>query len=129
MKVAEPEIHLIPYSYRGQITITFGINTGSVAEYDEAGRRIYKIGQDGILNTRFSPNMGIRPPENFQYYLVENDKQTILPNAADKDNEPITLVVSDVYVTQEKLYYFIDALENIKKYKNPTIDENERKIK
>jgi hypothetical protein len=126
-KVAEPEIHFIPHTYYGQVSISFNQTNGKEPKYDEQKRRLYEINENGRLATQFAPNLGIRPPENFSFYHVKNNGEKILlPHANKPGNEPNTVVVGDVYIAGNSLYYVIDSLKNIGNYKNPTIDEQER---
>lgn len=130
MKTSDPEIHLIPYLYRGQIIISFDTTNGTPARYDEKGYRVYDIRENGTLKTQFTANIGIRPPEKFEFYLLTDSKETIpLQLASDKKSQETDIVVSDVYILNNEMHYFVDTLKNMAKYKNPAIDKNERTVK
>lgn len=51
---ADPEIHLIPTAYAGQVTIAFRAANGEPI-VDENGARLYKIPENGILLTQPDP--------------------------------------------------------------------------
>jgi len=63
-ELAEPEIHLIPEGYVGNVVIVLGASDGSPPEY-EGGSRIYRVPANGILRTQFLTNHGWGSPRFF----------------------------------------------------------------
>ena len=61
---ADPEIHLIPADFVGEVTIVFRAANGEpIATEDDA--RLYKVPANGILLTQAMPNVGINPAWKF----------------------------------------------------------------
>jgi hypothetical protein len=70
-QVAEPEVHLIPAGYMGNIYIFHNVPDGEPLKY-EGGARLYEIPKDGILRSQGPLNEGrwtFRP----QYFYVTPD--------------------------------------------------------
>ena len=57
---ADPEIHLIPSGYVGEVTIVFRAATGE-SLVREGDARLYRIPENGILLTQAEPNVGDSP--------------------------------------------------------------------
>tara|TARA_R110001583_G_scaffold132424_1_gene284369 strand:+ start:255 stop:704 length:450 start_codon:yes stop_codon:yes gene_type:complete len=66
---SEDTITLIPNDFRGTIKINFNKENGTDKSF-EKNKRIYKIPESGILNTKFEPQFGYHFQE---YYLVSKD--------------------------------------------------------
>jgi hypothetical protein len=67
----EPEIFLIPNSYKGKVRIIFNQNCGEPKKY-EGERRVFKIPNDGILLTQFKDEQGFI---NQSFYVLENGRR------------------------------------------------------
>ena len=93
----------------------------------EGNARLYNIPPNGQFRTIFSPNIGIRPTHYMQFYYVNfQGNRTLIPSRKAQNLSPEIVVVSNVYVIDKELHYFIDRLDRIDTYKNPAIDESER---
>ena len=55
--VAQPETHLLPSGFVGEVVIIFGVADGEAAAYQD-GRRVYRIPTSGILRTQFTLSEG-----------------------------------------------------------------------
>jgi hypothetical protein len=71
---ADPEIHLIPIGYTGQVTIAFGAANGDSAAW-EGTARVYTIPENGILLTSSEPNVGSSP--EWRFFQVRPDGERI----------------------------------------------------
>ncbi|MEQ8963653.1 MAG: hypothetical protein RLP02_38070 [Coleofasciculus sp. C2-GNP5-27] len=60
------------------------------------------------------------------YYVDSQGNRTLIPSRKAENLSPETVVVSNVFVIDQELHYFIDRLDRIDTYKNPAIDEGER---
>ncbi|MEQ8976192.1 MAG: hypothetical protein RIE73_38140 [Coleofasciculus sp. C1-SOL-03] len=126
IQTAKPEIHLIPEGFVGHVSLYFDTPDGAPKKW-EGNARLYTIPSNGQFRTRFSPNLGIRPPNSMQFYYVDSQgNRTLIPSRKAENLSPETVVVSNVYVIDQELHYFIDRLDRIDTYKNPAIDEGER---
>jgi hypothetical protein len=67
---ADPEIHLIPAGYAGEVTIVFHSVNGEPLDVED-GARVYRIPASGILFTQLSPNEGLSPAQKF--FLVSGN--------------------------------------------------------
>jgi hypothetical protein len=127
----EPEHHLIPEGYTGEVTIVFDVADGNPQRKTE-NTRIYEIPREGKLLSQFSPNLGIRPLQSMHFFYINRQGVlTPIPSRQDKEkyvqNSPQTIVVSNVYIFNREMHYFIDRLDRIDSYKNPAISDDERK--
>lgn len=70
------ELHLIPEGFLGKVVILYNQDDGVPIEYDKEGRRVYRIPESGILQTKATPNPGgfIGSDLNF-YYVGENGEK------------------------------------------------------
>ena len=72
----EDSIRLVPKNYEGLVLIIFDEKSGDKTDY-EAGKRLYRIPESGILITSFSENYGAQTPV---YYEEDgNGKRRGLP--------------------------------------------------
>jgi hypothetical protein len=67
--MAEPEIHLIPAGYMGNVYILHDVPDGEPLKR-EGRARVYEIPKDGILRSQSSENPGV---QNEQYFYVTPD--------------------------------------------------------
>src|SRR5262245_15069626 len=67
---AEPEVHLIPAGYVGEVTIVFHIASGEIPAREGAAR-LYRIPENGILLTQAAMNIGLNPA--FRFFSVAAD--------------------------------------------------------
>ena len=74
---AEPDVHYIPKDFRGSVFIIFNRKDGNPKEYDEKGRRVYRIPESGILKTQFAPNFGTYNSHMKNFYLVTEDNRIV----------------------------------------------------
>ncbi len=127
MNKPEPELHLIPDTFRGKISILFSQTQGTPEERE--GRfRVYRIPDNGVLDTQFGPNLGVKLPEDNLFFVVNTAGTRIpLPRHDTPGLSPTTLVVSNLYTNTQAYYYFVDELQHIKNYPNPLLDNSERK--
>lgn len=126
MKKPEPELHLIPNDFRGKVTIRFAQPQGQQEE-QEGRFRLYRIPSNGILNTQYQSNLGVKTKEDNLFFIVnEMGTRTRLPRFDEPNLAPTSLVVSNLYANTYVYYYFVDELQNIKNYPNPLLDESER---
>jgi hypothetical protein len=73
---ADPEIHLIPEGYTGEVTIVFNAPDG--ASFDvEDGARLYRIPVNGILFTQFPVNYGMDRSRKFFLVTPYGDRHEI----------------------------------------------------
>ena len=129
IQTAEPEIHLIPQEFIGHVVLYFDVPDGSSPQR-EAEARLYKIPDSGQLSNSFAPNIGIRPHNSMHFYYVNMQGQrTSIPLRSAPKLTPETIVVSNTYIFNKELHYFVDRLDRIDTYKNPAIDDSERQWK
>jgi hypothetical protein len=69
--VADPETHLIPAGFSGEVTIVFRSANGERI-VDEGGARLYTIPQNGILITEGEPNGAVHRRSPL-YFAVARD--------------------------------------------------------
>ncbi|MFC3160451.1 DUF6843 domain-containing protein [Chryseobacterium arachidis] len=71
----EPEIYLIPTSYRGKVNVIFNQAKGQEIMY-EGDKRVYRIPENGILLTKAKPEYGFIRHE---YHFVDSSgKRTLI---------------------------------------------------
>jgi hypothetical protein len=117
--VAEPEVHLLPHGFIGQVTIHHGRADGAPATR-EGDARLYRIPADGVLATQAAANYGIRPPERMQYYWTSAaGERTALP--VRPTAEPGVLAF---YQVGPDAFYVVDRPENAGQYRNPALRES-----
>ncbi len=71
-KRAEPEIHLIPAGYMGDVYIIHNASEAAPPEYEE-GRRVYRIGSDGVHKTQLDRNNLLRMAGDRLFFYVGQD--------------------------------------------------------
>ncbi|HZM00319.1 MAG TPA: hypothetical protein VFD43_08715 [Planctomycetota bacterium] len=71
-KQAEPEIHLIPAGYQGQVVILHDVPDGEPARYED-GARVYPIPPDGVLRSSTPVPDGWWGPDEVRYFYVAED--------------------------------------------------------
>ncbi len=120
---AEPEIHLIPDSLRGQVVLHHQVKEAPELPR-EGNARSYRIPADGILQTSTAANYGIRPPKTMEFYLVSatGERKHLPVKGHDRIDDPATLCIIGGYQVGADFYYFVDALQHAGKYKNPAIN-------
>lgn len=120
---AEPELHLLPSGFRGEVALRHQVEGMAMLAY-EGKARVYEIPQDGQLSTASKANHGIRPPQAMRYFFVDA-QGTRLPipvKGHDRIDDPKTVCIIGGYQVGTTFYYFVDALENAGKYKNPAVN-------
>ena len=75
-KPAEPEIHLIPAGYMGNIYIFHNVPDGEPIRR-EGPYRVYEIPKDGILRSRSSENLGWSFPPEYYYVTADEKRERI----------------------------------------------------
>ena len=124
MKYAQPEIHLIPEGFIGEVIITFNVPGKGTLDKEE-DQLVFYINSNGRCETQDPPNLGIRPHDTGTFYYVNSTgERTQLPMARNHEGEESAIVVSDLYVVKQRFHYFIDTPSNIANYPNPGIDEH-----
>ena len=74
---SQNEIHLIPEGYVGPVVIFFNQPDGQPLE---DGKRVYRVGADGIARVAASPNPGLSSSEIRKYfYVAADDSRRELP--------------------------------------------------
>jgi hypothetical protein len=122
----EPEIHLIPSHFRGHVIIKFDVQNADAIPY-EGKNRVYRIPENGVLESKSKINLGIKPLEKNHFFLFdESNKRAVLPRFNEKGLSPTTIVVSNLFIVGNTYQYFVDELKKINTYKNPAIEENSR---
>jgi len=127
--VAEPEIHFIPEGFIGHVKIIHNQLNGEELRYDN-NARVYQIPKDGILRVKGRANFGIRKPEKMKFYYVNSvtGKRYQIPvSPFDKTITDSTVCIIGGYQVSDVFHYFVDQHKNAQKYKNPAIEEGERK--
>jgi hypothetical protein len=126
VQTAQPEVHLIPQGFVGHVTLYFDVPNGSPKKRD-GNALLYEIPASGKLRLNVPPNQGIRPANSTLFYYVNSQGvRTLIPSHTNKNLSSNTVVVSNLYVMNKELHYFIDRLDRIDKYKNPAIVDSER---
>lgn len=135
------EVHLIPNGYIGKVQIIYDIPEGMPIEYDDRGWRVYRIPENGVLLSQFSPNPGGFRLDDREFFYVDNQKKTkidwftgIDPRYRDIEKSikmypdlvcvyGITLTSGRLRISKDpdryathSLIYFVDSLKNISKY-------------
>jgi hypothetical protein len=75
-QMAEPEIHLIPAGYMGNIYIFHNVPDGEPAKY-EGRARVYQIPKDGILRSKTSMNLGWQFTPQYFYVSPDGKREKI----------------------------------------------------
>jgi len=75
-QMAEPEIHLIPAGYMGNIYIFHNVPEGEPPKY-EGRARVYQIPEDGILRSKTSMNMGWQFTPQYFYVWPDGKREKI----------------------------------------------------
>jgi hypothetical protein len=73
---ADPEIHLIPEGYTGEVTIVFNAPDGAPFDVED-GARLYRIPSSGILFTQFPLNYGMGPVRKCFLVAPNGDRREI----------------------------------------------------
>jgi hypothetical protein len=73
---ADPEIHLIPAGYAGEVTIVFRAANGEPI-LNEGGARLYQVPANGILLTQAAPNVGLSPAWKFFFVAKDGERLPI----------------------------------------------------
>lgn len=81
---AEDTIRLIPEGYQGTVLIIFNQEDGTQKEY-EGNKRVYRIPENGVLNTQFKPNYGMQKYEFF--YVNDKGERTEIPFVMTQDKK------------------------------------------
>jgi hypothetical protein len=76
-EMAEPEIHLIPAGYMGNIYIFHNVPDGEPPKY-EGRARVYQIPTDGILRSNTSMNMGWHFTPQYFYVWPDGKREKIV---------------------------------------------------
>ncbi len=71
----EKEVHLIPFGHIGKVEIVYNQKDGVPVEYDDKRRRIYRIPDNGVLLTQFSPNSGGVSLDDIEFYYVDSTRK------------------------------------------------------
>jgi hypothetical protein len=82
---AEPEIHLIPAGYVGDVTIVFNASDGQPFDVED-GARLYRIPTSGILFTQFPLNNGTSPDQRYFLVAPDGERQPIARSGASVDD-------------------------------------------
>jgi hypothetical protein len=69
---AEPEVHLIPAGYMGNVYIIHNVSGAPAPEFEQRSR-VYRIGVDGVHLTQLDQNTGIHQAGEVRYYYVGPD--------------------------------------------------------
>ena len=69
---ADGEIHLIPQGYVGEVFIVYGASAGPPAEFDDQGRRVYRVPPSGVVLTPLSSDIGEANTEDVQFHAVDS---------------------------------------------------------
>lgn len=88
-KLAEPEIHLIPAGYAGDVFIIHNAYDGERLQKSGLSR-VYRIPVDGILRSRSDVNDGVQPKPVYFYVAASGEKTPIegyWPNGIDDTPE------------------------------------------
>lgn len=131
---ADDTIILIPEGYVGPVLVIYNQDNGAEKEYED-GKRVYRIPENGVLETQFSPNYGV---QNNEYYYVSsngNKKKLDFVRPADaREYEPrlSEVVIFGIETVGNSERYDPDTKELL--YKTPpgltfyvgTIDQEEK---
>jgi len=94
---SEPETHLIPAGYQGDIIVVFNVRDGEPSRF-EGERRLYEVPSTGILETQAEPNYGCGDLPHYFYVGADGRRQSItefwpstVPDTAENrvDNEKV----------------------------------------
>lgn len=120
---AEPELHLIPQGFIGEVVITHGVADAPPLAY-ENGARVYRIPANGQLRTSSPANIGIRPKDRITYsYSSAGGEQERLQLKNDVPKGQVsTVCIIGGYQVGAKFHYAVDELQHAGNYKNPAID-------
>ncbi len=137
-KTAEREEYFIPEKFRGRVYVIFDVKTGSEVNYNKLDR-VYKIGNDGILLTKFKFNEGDNLDINndVKFYLVGSNDTIRIPAKYDALEAQIMPEDDKIHVFEihngkyGNFFYksfFVDTLSNGKAYSEEYFIENPVKI-
>lgn len=82
----EPEIHLIPFGYRGPVVIMYDMPNGDSIEY-ENGKRVLRIPVNGLLRTQFKQVTGWYEPGSIKYYYLDSTGKRTELSCVDRKND------------------------------------------
>jgi hypothetical protein len=121
--IAEPEVHLLPDGFIGQITIQHGRADGAPPAH-EGNARLYQIPPGGVLATQAPPNYGIRPPERMRFFRVNaSGERELIPPRETAGTEDANSVLA-CYQVGPDFYYVVDRPANAGQYRNPALRES-----
>jgi hypothetical protein len=123
--VAEPEIHLIPAGFIGQVTIHHNRADGAEPVY-EHGARVYRIPPGGVLHSRLAPNYGVRAPAKMKFFYVSPAGQRQPVAGREETVSQDVACILGTYQVGPDLHYFVDQPRNAGKYRNPAVEQGER---
>ncbi len=119
---ASYDIFLIPYGYRGQVVIEYGVQDGTKEEY-EGEWRVYRVPENGHLRTKFTiKGNSVRLSESKYFYVDKNGKREELKHFCNqceyKDTTSIQVIYGSLGTSNNKSFqYFIIEIPN-NDYKN-----------
>lgn len=92
---AEDATILIPENYVGPVLVIYNQDDGAEKEYKD-GKRVYRIPENGILETQFSANYGVQ--NNDYYYVSSNGNKKKLHFVRPKDVRGYEPKISEVVI-------------------------------
>lgn len=81
-ELAEPEIHLLPAGFTGQVVILYDVADGAEAKREQ-GRRVYEIPASGVLRSQFPANKRFYWPGRRQLFYRGPSGQRLSLASAD----------------------------------------------
>ncbi len=76
-QLGEQATYYIPNQFIGNVIVVFNQSSGKPAEY-KAGKRVYRIPQNGVLMTQFAPSHGWHISDEYWYTNTRYNSQKLL---------------------------------------------------
>lgn len=79
-------IVLIPDGYEGGVIVAFDRSDGKPEEW-EGNKRLYRIPEDGLLETKFSPPNKLQEVAQFYYFDSRGNRSKLVPDYMDSGKQ------------------------------------------
>lgn len=106
---ASKDIFLIPENFRGKVTIQYNQKNGAEKEFEGLWWRVYKVPQNGILNTKFEIKGNSISYSGSKYFFVDkNGNRKEIKQFSEycdkKDTSTVQMIVGNLCVNEKGKY-------------------------
>jgi hypothetical protein len=82
---AQGEVHLLPKGYAGDVFVVYHAPSREPAEYDDRGRRVYRVPPGGVVLTPLAPNDGVAAAQVEFFSVDDRGVRAAIPKAWSSD--------------------------------------------